>query len=285
MAKIAVNTLKSCDCELGLKQKALSEIASGLSEVDFESNPARNSNFMYEIITQYTGIKDPFYQHKRESNRQARAIFPDLKKKIENSKQRLKDAIRIAIAGNSIDLGVNLDTDSSLSPESVLEEVEELIFGKNDYRLFIEKLSKAKSILYMSDNAGEIVFDRILVEELSAMGKEVVLSVKSGPIINDANMEDALEAGFGKDIKIVETGNSNLDSGTEYFSEEFLEIFKSTDMIICKGQAHFESLSTYAGPLFFLLKCKCDVIANELDSEISTMVVHKSDFYKENYER
>jgi len=280
--KQAVNLLSVCDSDKEIKKRAFSKIIKDLDKVDFSLSPAKNSDYIYKIVSEYTGIKDPFYDQKKLSNKQAMEAFPDLKKMVEDSDDKLLSSIKIAIAGNAIDLGINFSLKHKLKPEEILKEIEGLEFGINDYDSFKNELSRSKKVLYMADNAGEIVFDRVLIEEITKLGKEVILAVKSGPIINDANIEDTIDAGFGKDIEIVETGCSKIGMDLDCFSEVFKKIFKDSDLIICKGQAHFESFDNYHGPIFFLLKCKCSVIAEELKTEVSKIALYKSENFRHN---
>lgn len=136
-------------------------------------------------------------------------------------------------------------------------------------------MDKATNILYISDNAGELVFDKIFIEELIKQHKNVVLSVKSGPVINDATQEDVKEIGLDSLVKVVETGNDKIGVNFKYISDEFLKEFRKADLIISKGQGNFETLDNIGANIFFMLKAKCKKIARELGVNYLDVVVIK----------
>ena len=138
-------------------------------------------------------------------------------------------------------------------------------FAVDDFELFAERVSKADSILYLGDNAGEIVFDRVLIEELSSA--EVTVTVKDEPFINDAMMADAQAAGFDESIRILPVPIYPQTT------EEFELAWSAADLIIAKGQANYEAYSQASGPLFYLLVAKCDVVARELGVSIGDLVL------------
>jgi len=149
-------------------------------------------------------------------------------------------------------------------------------FAINNLPEFKKALERSRRILYLTDNAGEIVFDRILIEELPDYRDRVIVAVKSEPVINDATMEDAEQAGLTDIVRVIENGSDAPGTILEECSEEFLEIFYNSDMIIAKGQGNYESLSENDHRVFFLLKAKCSVISRHLRVRIGDIIV-KSD--------
>jgi uncharacterized protein with ATP-grasp and redox domains len=132
-------------------------------------------------------------------------------------------------------------------------------------------LQKSEKIVYIGDNAGEIVFDRILLEELK--GKEITFVVKGGPIINDATVEDAKFVSINKIAKIKTVSNGEPKTGPKRNSKEFINLLKSADIVISKGQGNYEALSEVNANIFFLLKVKCPTIANDIGVKIGSIVV------------
>ena len=167
-------------------------------------------------------------------------------------------AVRIAIAGNIIDLGVaeNYDLDATL--KRVLTQA----LAINDIASFRIALSRSNSVLYLADNAGETVFDQILIEILDT---PVTYVVKAGPIINDATQEDAVDAGIDQVAKIIDNGSNAPGTLLDQCSKTFRNRFAQADLIIAKGQANYESLSGISAPIFFLLQAKCGVIARDME--------------------
>ncbi|MBW2624222.1 MAG: DUF89 family protein, partial [Deltaproteobacteria bacterium] len=142
-----------------------------------------------------------------------------------------------------------------------VEEILEIDFAICDYEAFKDRLGEASEILYLGDNAGECVFDRILIEEIS---KPVLYAVRDAPIINDATYEDAAQAGIDEVATIFSSGTDAPGTILKTCSSEFREIYNNSEFIISKGQGNYEGLSNENHSPFFLLKVKCQVIANDI---------------------
>ena len=238
-------------------KKVLDEAGMMLKDIPVESSPPETGRLIYQKIREITGNPDPYRAIKKESTEKALSLYQAMKNRIEMSDDRLLTAIRIAIAGNVIDFGVKEDID-------LKKEVEETIdkdFAVCDYNGFKACLEKASEILFIGDNAGECVFDRILIEEMNKPVKYVVREVS---VINDALYEDAVEAGLDRVTTIISSGTDAPGTVLRTCSDEFREIYDNSEFIISKGQGNFEALSSEKRPLFFLLKAKCRVIANDI---------------------
>ena len=260
-----ITTLNLTDCEDNLKKETVKRLLSKLSEIDFQMPPAYNSDFAYIIAREVTGVKDPYYDLKKQYNRLALEIYPRLKEIVRSSKDKVYTAAKIAVEGNVIDLGININKGKPLDFNKILEDIKNVPFSVDDYKELKKSLDKSKDILYLSDNAGEIVFDRVFIEELISLNKNVVLSVKSGPIINDVTVEDVRETGLDKLVRVIETGNDRVGVNFKSASDEFLKEFKEADIIIAKGQGNFETLDDIYANTFFILKAKCEKIARALE--------------------
>ncbi len=175
-------------------------------------------------------------------------------------------AIRMAIAGNTIDWG----------PERPFDIEQEVIdslvsdFAVCDYNRFKRYLGDASEILYLGDNAGEAVFDRILIEE---MKKPATFVVREMPVINDITFWDALAAGLDEVAGLVSSGVDAPGTLLESCSADFKRIYDNSDLIISKGQGNYEALSDEKRPIFFLLKVKCRVIARDIGVAEGGMVL------------
>ncbi len=247
----------------------LNEVSLSLPEIRFGATPPEIGREVYRIISKRTGIKDPYRKIKEKCTRQALSLYPELKKLINSSEDRLMTAIRISIAGNIIDFGANFDFDLKKDVGTILSQD----FSINHYREFCEALDKARKILYLADNAGETVFDRFLIEEIN---KPVIYVVRAHPIINDATREDALLAGIDKVAEIVSSGCDAPGNILKFCSDEFLKVYRSADLIISKGQGNYEGLSDEDRPIFFLLKAKCHVIARDIGIDEGSIVLMKA---------
>lgn len=228
-----------------------------LHDMPTDTTPPQMAYRIHQRVRQQTNITDPYRQAKDEATQQALALYPQLKKMVTKATDPLEIALRIAIAGNIIDLGVAESYDLKATLDRVLVQP----FAINDLASLRTSLVKSSSILYLADNAGETVFDRILIE---ALDHPVTYVVKAGPIINDAIREDAITAGIDQVVEIIDNGSDAVGTLLGDCSEGFRKHFDQAELIIAKGQANYESLSGSQAPLFFLLQAKCSVIAQDL---------------------
>jgi len=249
-------------------KRVLDEVGMMLKEIPLDSTPPESGRLIYRKISEITENIDPYRKIKKESTEKALSLYPYLKSRVVASNDRLLMAIRIAIAGNVIDFGANWGFDWDTEVADTLEKE----FALFDYDKFREKLDTAQKIVYLGDNAGECVFDKILIEE---MKKPVVYVVRGAPIINDATRADAVQAGIDKVATIVSSGTDAPGTILDTCSTEFKALFHNSDFIISKGQGNYEALShTSASRLiFFLLKVKCRVLARNIGVEEGGIVI------------
>jgi len=261
------------------QRKVLIELAKTLPEFSLNSTPPEIARIVYEIVKKVTHHADPYRKIKTKSNKFALQIYPELIKVISESDDRLLKAVELAIAGNIIDYGVKNslkikeELNDILNKEklSIHEDKEDLI----DYSYFKNTLKKAENILYLADNAGETVFDRILIEEIKRIykHKKITYAVKEKPVINDALIEDAYKCGLDKTAAVVSCGVNAPGTILSLCSKKFLKIYKEADMIISKGQGNFEALSEEKRPIYFLLKAKCPVIAKDIGCNVGDIIL------------
>ena len=240
-----------------LLKQLLDRLGTMLESIDLESTPPETGRLIYREIKEITGNPDPFRELKNESTRQALALYPSLKKKIDESGDSLLTAIRIAIAGNVIDYGVN----SAFDMNKTVEEVLKKSFAICDYSLFKDRLAGAKQVLYIGDNAGETVFDRLLIEQIN---KPVTYVVREAPVINDATIDDAVQAGIDNVATIVSSGTDAPGTILRFCSGEFKQLLDRSEFVIAKGQGNYEGLSREKHSIFFLLMVKCGIIADDI---------------------
>jgi uncharacterized protein with ATP-grasp and redox domains len=226
--------------------------------------------FIHHQVRDLTGATDPYHQAKVEFNEKALGWYPDMKKKVVAADDPLEAAARLAIAGNIIDFGARPGLEEEHVLEVVAAALERPLFGAG-IAAFRKAVNKAGSILYLGDNAGEIVFDRLLIEELEA--DRVTFVVKQQPILNDATMEDAEVAGLTGLVRVMDNGSDAPGTILSQCSEEFLDRFRTSDLIISKGQGNYETLSDTRDDIFFLLMAKCAVIAGDVGCEQGSMVL------------
>ena len=252
------------------KLKALlDEVGGMMKDISLEATPPETARLIYGKIRQITGNRDPYREIKQGNTKMALALYPFLKGYIEKSADRLLTAIRIAIAGNVIDFGVN----SSFDLETEIDKILNQPFAICDYDGFRKGLNDTDDIIYIGDNAGECVFDRILIEE---MKKPTTYFVREVPVINDAVLEDAVEAGIDKVATILSSGTDAPGAVVETCNDEFKEMLAGSNFVIAKGQGNYEALSMRKASVFFLLKVKCHVIAHSIGLSTGDIVLKES---------
>ena len=184
-------------------------------------------------------------------------MLPELRKRVRRDPNPLVAAAKVAIAANVIDLGVKSQLDESQAAEVLRESWS--VGAHGDFADFQRQVDRARTILYLSDNAGEVAIDRLLIEELGP--ERVTLVVRGKAVINDATIDDARAANLHELVAIIDNGSDAPGTVLDDCSAEFLERFEKADLIIAKGQGNFETLSESDANIFFLLKVKCPVIA------------------------
>lgn len=247
----------------------MKQVCLFLPTMSLDVTPSEFGREVYWIVSTVTGIKDPFREMKKLHTKQALRLYPKLKDLILCSEDPLLMAIRISIAGNVIDFG----TTQKFDMEKDLDAMLKMDFAVNHYQAFCKALNEASTILFIGDNAGETVFDRLLIEKL---GKPVTYAVRERPIINDAIFEDAVEAGIDKVAEIFSSGCDAPGCILSLCSDEFLELYNSAELIISKGQGNYEGLSDEHRPIFFLLKAKCHVVAADIGVPQGSIVLKKA---------
>ena len=256
-----------------VRERVLREGLRLASEVDYHQSPPATAQKMHRFIRKTTGVADPYLDVKDRFNKAAMAMYPRLKELIESSGEPVETAVRLAIAGNIIDFGVSSSLDAD-EVERVIDDSLTADWDKSRLEDFADAVSRASRILYLCDNAGEIVFDRLLVERLPC--EKVTCVVKSSPLINDATMEDAEITGLTGVVEVVKNGSDNPGTILATCGKDFCRRFDEADLIIAKGQGNYETLSDVDKNIFFVLKAKCPVIARHLGCEVGTMILRKS---------
>ena len=252
-------------------KKLLDRIGAMMKDILLENTPPETGDIIYKEVRKITGVADPYKIIKELNIQEAISLYPELKEIIRESDNKLLTAIRIAIAGNVIDLGVGKEF-------NIVEDVRKILnqeFGIFDFNEFVKYLEKANSILYIGDNAGESVFDKILIEELK---KPVTYVVRDIPVINDVTYEDAIASGINEVAEIISSGSSAPAVIPELCDENFMKKFNAADMVISKGQGNYEGLSNVERSVFFLLKVKCHVIANDLNVKENDIILKGINF-------
>lgn len=248
-------------------QKAVMRETTGvLLDVDKYDYSPEVGRIMHNIVKKHTGNQDPYEKIKKENIQTALDIYPVLKHFLFKKEDRLYWALKIAATGNIIDSAINKD----INIKKCLNRELEKKFKVSDLDIFKKKTESAKTLLIIGDNAGETVFDRVLMEDLLYL--DITYAVRSEPIINDATKEDARASGIGRSAKIISTGCNSPGTILKECSSEFMNVYDNADIVISKGQGNYETLSEADREMFFLLKVKCPVISHDIGIDVDNYV-------------
>ena len=221
---------------------------------------------MHKVVKELTGENDPYHSIKEHDICSAKELYPSLVQFLQQKQNSLYWALKIAATGNILDSAMN----NNLDIKDCVEEELSKEFKICDISIFKEKLASAKKVLIIGDNAGETVFDKILLNTFLHL--DITYAVRNEPIINDATVQDAISSGLDDYAQIISTGCNAPGAILDQCNEEFLEVFNQADIVISKGQGNYEALSDCNRALFFLLKAKCSVIANKLNVSLNDYV-------------
>ena len=233
-----------------------------LAEESLAVTPVRLTAKIHNIIQSEIGNRDYYRTLKDKCNDQTLQLLPSLNRLLNKSADRLLTAARIAIAGNIIDYG---STGESFDLKKTLTDCQTSPLGIDDFENLRADLATARRIVYVGDNAGEISFDRLFIEEIKKFSNpEIVFVVRGKPILNDATLEDARTIGLPKVAQVISSGGDGPGCELERATPEVKRCFETADLIISKGQGNYEALSRAPHNIYFLLKIKCPVIAEDI---------------------
>jgi hypothetical protein len=258
-----------------LKMEIMEDIFKFLSNnFELDTNSNSTGSAMHKMIKQRTGCRDPYRKEKIEGNEIALKYLPDVKKILDED-DSLENHVKIAIIGNILDFGAfTLDDDI----ESVIKTALEKDLAVKDIDEFEESLKTHDKVLYLVDNTGEIVFDKLLLAKIRQYGLDITIAVKSEPILNDACMEEALDAGLDEYGEIVEIGCGTVGYVDSEISDEFREIFNNHRFVISKGMGNYEGLTEIDlsdKDIYFLLCAKCNTISKDIGVNLHDMLLFK----------
>lgn len=254
-----------------LTKKLTATVEELSSDFSFEQNPPEIASYVYAKMAELANKADLYDEVKAQSTKKALSFVPLLKNKLLESDNKLLTATKIAVAGNVIDLAAAVEFD--LAEE--LSKVFERGFAYNDFSLFESKLLKAKNIVILGDNVGEHIFDYMFIEVLQELYPNVnyTYMVRGKPIINDVTMKEAKEYGFDKLCNLVDSGVNTPGFAYNRATQEAQELFDKADLVISKGMGNYECLTPIQREnICFLLKVKCQVVANSLNKEIGDII-------------
>ncbi len=235
-----------------------------LVDIDHNVPPPLISEYVYGTIRRKLGVDDPYGEIKKRYNDIAMGYLEFAMKRLESSDDPLECALKLSLAGNIIDFG------SEVKRFDIMETINQTVnegFDLNDIESFKKQLKRAKNLVLIADNAGEAVFDRVLLETIGRLypSLKIHVFVRGGPIINDVTIDDAKYIGLDRVAHLVKTHRPIPGFWPAYCEDECKRIYDECDLIISKGQGNFETLTEIKDErVFFLFIVKCRVVANYL---------------------
>lgn len=260
----ALRTARLAGVDEETQMKALKRAVEALAEADMTRPPAVLATMALLASGEVYNQDDPYREEKKRTTEEALHLYGEIKPGIEadmarmDPVARISHAAKLAAAGNIIDFGIGKPFDI----EATLKDTLKNGFAVDHSAEFHEAIAAAGSFLLVSDNAGEIVFDRFLIDEVLGMGKRVLVSVRSRGILNDAVREDVVMAGVTDPVEIIETGTGSLGLMLDETSAEFRREFDRAGVVLSKGQANYETLNDIERSMFYILRIKCPVIGD-----------------------
>jgi uncharacterized protein with ATP-grasp and redox domains len=257
-----------------LSKEIMDEVHKKSKNFSFKDTPPFVAKDVYEYLAKKTNLPDPLEKLKQTSIKKALTYIPFVEEKIQNSEDKLFTAIKTAVAGNVIDFA----TTKEFCLDEEINTIFETNFAINDYDKFKNELEKTSQLIILADNAGENVFDKVLIKTIKQLYSEldIVYATRGKAIINDITTKEALQIGIDKYCKVISTGVDTPGLEKKQASKEFMKLFDNSPLILSKGMGNFECLEGYKDPkVFFLFKVKCDVVAKQVNQKLGEIVLKR----------
>jgi len=273
LARQAVESTEMSVADPERREELVRLLLREIADSDWRETPVNVSQRMQRRVRDFSGRADPYRALKTRMNDVALALLPALAQEARRRPDPREAAVRLAIAGNLLDAG----SKNRLTPEELpghLAQVWDLPLVGDVAALF-RAAEAARRILYLADNAGEIIFDRLLVEALPR--GRVTVAVRGVPVLNDATLDDAAVAGLHQVAEVIDNGSDAPGTILADCSEPFQRHFAAADLVVAKGQGNYETLWGVSQRIYFLLRVKCPVIARDIGCPVGRMVLRRSD--------
>ncbi len=262
----ASTVVKETELSREVQIQSLKNVLQILKDADPFLSPSEIAGETNRALRKSLGIEDFYKEEKTANHKLALSFIDQLRGLIHEGPDALEQGLKISAAGNVIDIIHSNNYD-------LWQEVQDTVEGElkgGGLKAFQQRIKEVPHILYLADNVGETIFDRVFIETLDI---PVIYAVKSGPILNDATLEEALAARIDQVAEVIETGSQAPGTILSQCSSEFQELFKRSNLVISKGQANYETLDEEGEKVFFLLRVKCPVLGRQLEAPIGSLVL------------
>lgn len=216
-------------------------------------------SYSTKLLKKYFGVEKVYEEEKNEYNQLMLKYEDDICERIYEAEDPLKEALKYARVGNYIDFGAMNHVEKN-QLEMLLSKVQEDKVDEEEYQALRNDLKKAHTLVYLTDNCGEIVLDKLFIKEIKNQYPDIKITVvvRGEPVINDATMEDAAAVGMDKIVDVIGNGTDTAGTPLEYVGEDAKTVIQNADVILAKGQGNFESLNGCGLNIYYLFLCKCD---------------------------
>ena len=250
------------------REEVLRQVERFLDEASPDLSAPRMMAGVLDLLKKETGISDPYERSKREYNQLLLGMEEELSRRIHEAEDLFAVAMRYVTVGNYIDFGALSDVNEE-QLRTLLRDCGQFELNPEEVRRFREELGSARELLYITDNAGEIVLDKIFIKVLKELYPKLQVSVlvRGEPVLNDATAEDAKLIGLDRVAAVIPSGTSV--PGTQYgqISREARDCMDRADLCLAKGQGNFESLRECGKNIYYLFLCKCDLFVERFQVE------------------
>ncbi len=260
LVRQTLDAARHLELESATARTLLRQTLELLPELDWDLPPPVIAREIHRAIRELTGDPDPYLRKKISDTETALELLPEIEEIVAASEHPLLTAVMFSIAGNAIDLGAKTTSDVDVHRvfrSALAKSVDETAFSRLERRI-----RDAGDVLFLSDNAGEIVFDRPLLDEIGR--EKVTVAVRGAPVINDATLDDAERSGLTERFHVISNGSDTPGTWLSDCSEAFVQQFEKADLVIAKGQGNYESLADHSRSVFFLFLVKCSTISAKL---------------------
>lgn len=248
----------STEKKLEYMQRVLREI----SELQYHHSAPVVVRTIAKIRKEMFGYEEDYTEIKRHFNQLMMEKVPALRERLETSEDALKLSIQYAMTGNYIDFGAVEHVDET-QLQKFLDDAKDIPVNKEEYQALQRDITHAKNIVLLTDNCGEIVMDKLLIEMIQKCNPEVEITVivRGKDVLNDATMEDAKQVGLVEMVRVIGNGSDIGGTCLEEISEESRNAIDSADVILSKGQGNFETLQNCGKNIYYIFMCKCEMFA------------------------
>lgn len=238
--------------------------------------PIELSPSIYHELSKLLKVEDLYEEEKNLTNQKALEIKLFIENLLKESGDPFHTGVKLSIIGNIVDY--TLEGISEMNLENFIREFEKKQLFYDDVEIFRQEIEKAETLLYLTDNSGEIVFDLVFLEYLQKLypNLEITIGAKEKPILNDVTLDDLKKLDINQSFTLVSTGSDLPGNQEKSFKKEFLPVYKNADIVISKGQGNFEGLFESSRPIYFALMAKCPYLASFLKAPEKSMIFKKN---------